>query len=184
MALSTVRRRTPLLALAVAAVALLAPASAQAQGCANTSVRPTHENLDAVRDAVLCLHNRERSSRGLPTLHESPRLRAAAVRHSDHMVDGRFFDHTSPGGSSMLDRIRATGYMSSARSWSVGENIAWGTGRLATAAEITESWMRSAGHRANILNGHFREIGIGIEIGVPTLRRPGATYTADFGFRR
>jgi uncharacterized protein YkwD len=179
------RHKGPLLAFALACVALLAPAGAQAQSCANTQLRPTHQNLDAVRQAVLCLHNRERSRHGLPGLRENAKLRGAAAQHSDHMVAARFFDHTSPGGGTMVDRIRHTGYMSSARGWSVGENIAWATGRLASASEITDQWMRSPGHRANILRGQFREIGIGIEIGVPVRgRRSGATYTADFGFRR
>ena len=178
------RRQTPLFALALTGAALLVPAGAQAQGCANANVRPAAGNLDEVRDAVLCLHNRERARRGLPSLRENAKLRTAAARHSDRMVDGRYFNHVSPGGSTMMDRIRATGYLSSVRAWSVGENIAWGTGRLATAEQITEGWMRSAGHRANILNGRFREIGIGVKLGVPTQSRGGATHTATFGFRR
>ena len=67
----------------------------------------------------------------------------------------------------MVDRIRRTGYTSGARGWALGENIAWGSGRLATAAQIHRSWMNSSGHRANILQRSFREIGIGIETGLP-----------------
>ena len=116
---------------------------------------------------MLCLHNAERARHGLPRLSENPRLRRAAARHAAHMVEARFFDHTTPAGSTMVDRIRRTGYTSGARGWSIGENIAWGTGRLATAAQIHRSWMSSPGHRANILQRSFREIGIGIETGVP-----------------
>ena len=103
------------------------------------------------------------------------------------MVDSRFFDHTSPGGTTMLDRIRRTGYTSGARGWSLGENIAWGSGRLATAAQIQRAWMKSPGHRANILQRSFRQIGIGIETGLPvrlSASQSGATYTTDFGYRR
>jgi uncharacterized protein YkwD len=184
---STPLRRVPSVAILLALAAMLAPAGAQAQGCANTHLRPTSANLDAVRSAVLCLHNAERARHGLPALRESARLRRAAVRHTSHMVDAHFFDHTTPGGATMLDRIRNTGYTSGARSWSLGENIAWGSGRLATAAQIQRSWMSSAGHRANILQRSFREIGIGIEPGVPvhlSASQSGATYTTDFGFRR
>ncbi len=177
------RTRAPLLALALLAAALLVPAGAQAQGCANTNLHPTSSNLDVVRDAVLCLHNRESERHGLPALRENARLRTAATRHSDRMVDAHFFDHVSPGGGTMIDRIRTTGYLASVSSWSVGENIAWGSGRLATAAEITDGWMRSPGHRANILNARFREIGIGVTSGLPTGGGHGATYTADFGYR-
>ena len=103
------------------------------------------------------------------------------------MVSERFFDHTAPSGVTMVDRIRRAGYTSGARAWGLGENIAWGSGRLATASQIHRSWMRSAGHRANILMRSFREIGIGIETGLPvrlSAAQSGATYTTDFGYRR
>ena len=180
-------RRTPLLAALLALVALLAPAAAQAETCANVNVKPTRANLEVVRAAVLCLHNAERVRHGLPRLSENPRLRRAAARHTAHMVQDRFFDHTTPAGSTMVDRIRRTGYTSGARGWSIGENIAWGSGSLATAAQIHRSWMNSPGHRANILQRSFREIGIGIESGLPvrlSAAQSGATYTTDFGFRR
>jgi uncharacterized protein YkwD len=194
---STVLRKGPGLAIALALAALLlmpaAPyarpaAKAKAsQGCANSGLRPTRANVELVRDAILCLHNRERVSRGLPRLRENPKLRRAAERHSTHMVSARFFDHTSPSGGTMVERVRRIGYTSRARSWSLGENIAWGSGRLATAQQIHRSWMNSSGHRANILRRSFREIGIGIETGLPvrlSAAQSGATYTADFGFRR
>ncbi len=199
MYLSNVVRKGPGLAIACVLVALVAPAASQArpatppkataaaESCANTDLKPTRANLELVRDAVLCLHNRERASHGLPKLKENPKLRRAAERHSSNMVDDRFFDHTSPSGSSMVDRIRRTGYTKHARAWALGENIAWGSGRLATAQQIHRSWMRSSGHRANILMRSFREIGIGIETGLPvrlSAAQSGATYTTDFGFRR
>jgi uncharacterized protein YkwD len=185
---TSIVRRTPLLAaLLIALVALLAPAAAQAQACANVNLKPTRANLEIVRSAVLCLHNAERARNRLPRLTENPRLRRAAARHTAHMLAARFFDHTTPAGTTMVDRIRRTGYTSGASGWKVGENIAWGTGRLATAAQIHRSWMNSPGHRANILQRSFREIGIGIETGVPvrvSAAQFGATYTADFGARR
>jgi uncharacterized protein YkwD len=192
---STVLRKGPGLAIVLALVALLAPAGAQARpeaktsqnGCANTNLKPTRANLELVRAAVLCLHNRERARHGLPRLRENPLLRRAAERHTDNMVSERFFDHTSPSGSTMVERIRRTGYTKRASSWALGENIAWGSGSFATAAQIHRSWMKSAGHRANILQRSFREIGIGIESGLPvrlSAAQSGATYTTDFGFRR
>ena len=192
---STALRKGPGLAIVLALVALLAPAGAQARpeaktsqnGCANTNLKPTRVNLELVRTAVLCLHNRERARHGLPRLRENPLLRRAAERHTDNMVSERFFDHTSPSGSTMVERIRRTGYTKRARSWALGENIAWGSGSLATAAQIHRSWMKSPGHRANILQRSFREIGIGIESGLPvrlSAAQSGATYTTDFGFRR
>ena len=174
-----------MLALLLVPVAPAAPATRQAP-CANADVMPGAANLATVRAAVLCLHNRERSARGLAPLRENANLRRAADGHSTAMVTARFFDHTSPAGTDMVDRILRTGYARN-QGWSLGENIAWGTGRLATAAEIARAWMASPGHRANILRREFREIGIGISIGVPVAnahRLAGATYTADFGVRR
>jgi uncharacterized protein YkwD len=178
------------LLLAACVVAVLPSAVADAakrrakQDCANIHVMPAAGNLAAVREAVLCLHNRERSAHGLPSLRENARLRRAAEGHSGDMVAQRYFAHDSLSGADMVERILRTGY-GRGRGWSLGENIAWGTGSLATAAEIQRAWMESPGHRANILRPQFREIGIGIALGAPVgSGGDGATYTADFGVRR
>ncbi len=63
------------------------------------------------------------------------------------------------------------------------ENIAWGSGRLETPRAIVRAWMRSRGHRANIL-GRFDEIGIGISNGTPRRGLDGATYATSFGYTR
>lgn len=181
------RRQAPLAAAVLASVALLAPAAAQAdETCQNTDVTPTAENVDQVRGAVLCLINHERASNGLSTLTENSKLRVSATRHTTNMVQSRFFEHTTPAGTTMVDRIRKAGYMRGADSWAVGENLAWGTGPLSTATQIQASWMRSPGHRANILRARYREIGIAIGLGVPvelSAAQLGATYTTNFGVR-
>jgi uncharacterized protein YkwD len=182
-----IARKGPGLAMLTALGALIAPAAAQARGCANVNLTPTRANVQVVRAAVLCLNNRERARHAMPALKENPRLRRAAARHAANMVGARFFGHTAPGGVTMLDRVRRAGYASGARAWSAGENIAWAAGRLATALQIHRIWMRSPGHRANILQRSFREIGIGVEVGVParlSASQSGATYTTDFGYRR
>ncbi|MGI8594384.1 MAG: CAP domain-containing protein [Solirubrobacteraceae bacterium] len=68
-----------------------------------------------------------------------------------------------------------------------GENIAWGGGKLGTPASIVRNWMKSRGHRANILNGAFKESGIGIAVGDPDSTVsgfPAATYTQVFATPR
>jgi uncharacterized protein YkwD len=175
-----------LLVLPAAGTAASGAAKAKrAQACANTELVPDAANVATVRAAVLCLHNRERSARGLAPLKEHAKLREAAEQHSVNMVARSFFSHDSPGGLDMAGRILGTGYARN-QGWSLGENIAWGTGDLATAAEIHRAWMRSPGHKSNILRRQFREIGIGIAIGAPVDSGglDGATYTADFGVRR
>lgn len=156
-----------------------APAQAPASACAGASAHVSHASSSAFRGATLCLINRERARRGLRRLRENGRLSAAAHRHSSAMVRHRYFAH-----GSFMSRIRRSGYLRSARSWTVGENIAWGSGGRGSPAAIVRAWMRSPGHRRNIL-GRFREVGIGIVAGAP-VRGLGdaATYTTDFGRRR
>jgi uncharacterized protein YkwD len=103
------------------------------------------------------------------------------------MVRHGFFGHVSPSGSTMSARIRHTNYLRGVRAWRVGENLAWGAGTAGTPARIVRAWMRSAGHRRNILDPSFREIGVGVAAGAP--RGAGAavaagTYATEFGARR
>jgi uncharacterized protein YkwD len=167
-----------------ARVALGTPPARAAQECANADVMPSADNVGVVRQAILCLHNELRAERGLPALRENARLRKAAVAHSVDMVSRGYFEHTAPGGVSMVDRIMAARYASRNVGWSLGENLAWGTGNLATPRMIMRAWMDSPGHRANVVKRAYREIGIGVVTGTPSAGGAGATYTADFGVIR
>jgi len=168
-----------------ARIALGASTPARAsQECANADLAPSAANVDTVRTAILCLHNQIRARRGLPLLKENARLRRAALAHSSDMVSRGFFEHTSPNGTSMVERIQAARYVSPRFGWALGENLAWGTGSLATPQAIMKAWMDSPGHRANVVKRAYREIGIGVVAGVPSDRDSGATYTADFGVIR
>jgi uncharacterized protein YkwD len=161
------------------------PAARIAQeSCQNADLQPAAGNLAAIRDAVLCLHNEIRARNDLPLLRENFRLRRAASGHSEDMVSRRYFDHTAPGGVTMTDRILRARYARSNQGWAFGENLAWGTGRLATARGVMQAWMDSPGHRANVLRRSYRELGIGVVTGIPSGGESGATYTADFGVRR
>jgi uncharacterized protein YkwD len=146
---------------------------------------PTREDLDRVRRATLCLINRERTSRGEVALRDDSRLEAAAQAHSESMAAGDYFDHVSPGGQTPLGRLRAFGYIYSSRlGYSIGENIAWGTGSLATPRSIVANWMASPEHRANILDGRFRDSAVGVAARAPASQahgQAGGIYTQDFG---
>jgi uncharacterized protein YkwD len=144
--------------------------------------------LADARATTLCLLNEERTSRGLRPLREHVALRSAAQSYAELMDEHNFFAHVSPGGSTMVDRLRrGTSYLRDGRSWVVGENLAWGAGGAETPARIVRAWMRSPGHRKNILNGRFRDIGIGITDGAPvtgvTAASDAATYVNNFGAR-
>jgi uncharacterized protein YkwD len=163
-----------------------APARARAatERCEFGDALPGQAALEDVQDATLCLMNAQRTARGLGRLRAQPLLAQAAARHARQMVRQRFFDHTSPGGSTMLSRIKSTTYLRDVVAWTVGENLAWGTGRRSSPRSILAGWMNSPGHRANILNGSFHEIGIGVAYGAPIRGgRRGATYATDFGAR-
>jgi uncharacterized protein YkwD len=97
------------------------------------------------------------------------------------MVRKGFFQH-----GNFVARILNTRYVTRRQAWSLGENIAWGTGSLGTPAQTVRAWMRSPGHRANILSRRFRDIGIGIALGAPAevhASAGAATYTTDFGVK-
>ena len=164
-----------------------ARARAASARCDDAAAMPAQASDDAVRDATLCLLNAERTARGLGKLRAEDTLERVAGRYARQMVRDQFFDHTSPGGSTMVSRIKATTYLRGVTSWSVGENLAWGSGPLATPKATVQAWMHSAGHRANILDRDFSEVGIGIADGAPVALGGdggGATYVTDFGRRR
>jgi uncharacterized protein YkwD len=161
------------------------PAKAHAaQECADADLEATSSNLGRVRAAVLCLHNKIRAEHDLPALRENKRLRKAALGHSKDMVGDRFFEHTTPEGVTMVDRILKAKYVREDEGWILGENLAWGTGSLGTPRGAVDAWMDSPGHRANLLKPGYREMGVGVAIGVPVSDAAGATYTVDFGARR
>jgi uncharacterized protein YkwD len=173
-------------AQAGAAEAPARAARAAAAACPAATATPDRASRPVVVDATFCLINRERARRGLPRLREDGRLARSAQRYSSEMAVRNFFGHVSPAGTTLTTRLRAAGYLAGVRAYRIGENIAWGAGPDATAHETVQGWMRSPGHRANILGRGFREVGVGVAPGAPvTLRAavPAATYTTHFGAR-
>jgi uncharacterized protein YkwD len=161
-----------------------APKAQVAQECANADLEATQDNLPQIRAAILCLHNQVRAENDLPALRENKKLRKAALGHSRHMVKDDFFEHTTPEGVTMVDRILRAKYVREDQGWALGENLAWGTGSYGTPRGAVEAWMDSPGHRANILKRSFRDMGVGVVLGVPVSDAAGTTYTVDFGVRR
>lgn len=103
---------------------------------------------------VLRLVNAERSKAGLSSLTLSDKLTAVANEKARDMAENNYFSHTSPTYGSPFQMLQQYGI--SYRT--AGENIAAGQ---RTPAEVMNSWMNSSGHRANILNSAYTEIGIG-----------------------
>ncbi|HYM58654.1 MAG TPA: CAP domain-containing protein [Solirubrobacteraceae bacterium] len=148
--------------------------------CPGADLLPDARNLVGAATSTLCLLNGERADRGLVALRVEAELQRAALGHAGDMVEHRFFSHTGLNGSQVIDRIRATGYLSGSAEWAVGENLAWGTGALGTPRAIVTAWMGSAGHRDNVLRAGYRGIGLGLVAGNPS-DGTGATYAAEFG---
>jgi uncharacterized protein YkwD len=150
--------------------------------CAGPTVAPAAGSLPAISATTLCLLNGERADHGLAPLTTNAKLAAAATAYAQDLVAGSYFSHTGRDGSGVLDRIQRSGYLPPDAGWVLGENLAWGTGSLATPGAIMQAWMNSPGHRDNILNADYREIGIGIVIGNPAAPDGlGATYATEFG---
>lgn len=122
-----------------------------------------------LEDAVTQLVNDHRRKAGLRPLRANERLRAAARQHSEAMARRGFFSHVDPDGFSAFDRMLLAGYESPG-----AENIARGQDR---PESVLHGWLNSAGHRANILNGEFRTIGVGVY-----LAAGGPWWTQNFGY--
>jgi uncharacterized protein YkwD len=156
-----------------------------ATSCENTGLMPEPGNLALVREAVLCLINRERAQNGESPLRINPQLEQAAEGHSHELVTADYFAHVSPSGKTPVDRIRELGYIPGPSvGYVIGENLAWGTYGLATPTSIVAAWIASPGHLANILESQYTETGIGITPQVPGSLgngAPGATYAQEFG---
>ncbi len=110
--------------------------------------------LTPLEAEVVQLTNEARAQYNCPALNVSPELTLAARAHSQDMADHDYFDHKGSDGSQPGDRMKAEGYM-----WRIAaENILAGSN---DAQAIVDFWMNSDGHRANILNCGYKDIGVG-----------------------
>jgi len=136
-------------------------------------------NAGASESEVFDLVNQEREAAGVNPLSWSDALYEMAKAHSNDMCDRGFFSHVNPEGEDPSARGQA-GHAGSytftpcvpSPFYGVAENIAMG---YSTAAQVMEGWMNSPGHRANILNGGYTHIGVGVCDGC------GKHWTQNFG---
>jgi uncharacterized protein YkwD len=163
-----------LLALAVTAVPVVGAGQSNAQ------------RLTGVESQIVREINRVRAAAGLRPLTVSPTLRTVAFGHSRTMLQGGFFDHTSPDGTSATERIGRTYRERPNRTWAVGE-VLYSTSGGMTAREAVTRWLASPGHRGILLSAQWREVGIGVArsplAGGAFHNLPAVVATADFGAR-
>ena len=114
------------------------------------------EENNSVEMQVVELVNEYRASYGLQPLTYSAELSDGARLKSQDMSDNGYFDHNSPTYGTPYQMMRSLGISYQ----SAGENIAKG---YRTAEAVVTAWMNSEGHRANILNANYTEIGVGYE---------------------
>ena len=143
--------------VAVLAVALLS-VFVGAGGAATTPAR-TFVAAEALESGVLAELNGIRRRHGLAPLRLSKPLSAAAAAHSRAMGTYGFFAHDSRDGSEFWERVQRFYGPEGYTTWAVGENLLWSAGSL-TAAAALRLWLKSPGHRRNILTSRWREIGL------------------------
>lgn len=125
---------------------------------AYTIYLPIIHRTPTFEEQLIDLLNAERTQRGLSTLGTDTLLVQVAEAHSQDMVNRNFFSHTNPDGQDPGDRLDNAGYK-----WlTYGENIGGG---YTSPQAMFNAWMNSSGHRANLLNPNFTEIGIGYVTG-------------------
>jgi uncharacterized protein YkwD len=137
-----------------------ASAPAKLRTAAAAAARPVASGLEGQENEVIRLVNAERDKAGCGSVRLDSRLRTAIRLHVRELGShgDLYISHVSDDGRTFTDRARAQGYDDAG-----GENVARGQ---RDAADVMNSWMNSAGHRANILNCGFKAIGVGATKGV------------------
>lgn len=178
-------KRIKRLATLGALLALASPSAALAagrkHGCRDVHVLPSRANTAKIARSTLCLIDGVRRRRHLRPLRANRTLWSIATGQSHDMVLGHYFGDDSLSGRTPFARVRASAYGRRGNRLTVGQNIAWGTGREATAARIVHSWMVSAPHRAILLDPAYSDAGVGVGAGAPRYGASGraGVYTID-----
>ena len=156
--------------------ALLAPS-----GVCGAAADQLSLDLAVAEQAMACLTNYARSQSGLAPLQRNPVLDDAGRAKLAADLSCAEFSHT-PCGKPFTAVFAA--YVQGATSYALGENIAWGTGSYGTPRQTMSGWLHSTGHRENILNADYRELGIGYLSNQTFQGYPGASlWSQEFGAR-
>lgn len=167
------------LALTLGLMARSGVPPAVAGGCANANAEPNEATAAQFKDAIICLVQQERTSRGKPQLHVNHKLNKVAKNHTKVMLDKDCFDHECSGESSLTRRLRNVGYIRG-ENWSYSENIGFDH----TPNEMIDAMMGDSHHRGNILSNKWEDIGGAAGKGSPRASDPESffvTYTIEFG---
>ncbi len=171
--------------LSVLAVLALLSVGASGATAAGTPARALTA-ANQLETQVLAELNAIRKEHGLVPLRLSRSLSTAADAHSRAMGTFGFFAHSSRDGSAFWKRVQRYYGPDGHSSWAVGENLLWSTTGI-DASRALKLWMGSPGHRKNILEARWREIGLSA-VSVPAAPgvfsgRDVVIITTDFGVR-
>lgn len=112
------------------------------------------------KDEIIKITNQYRQQNNLLPLKENELLSKAAIQKIDDMLEKQYFDHISPEGKDVSDLLENVQY----KYIVAGENLA--LGYFESSKDLVDAWMASPGHRENILNSKFKEIGVAQKIGM------------------
>jgi uncharacterized protein YkwD len=172
---------------AALALVLMAPATAKARvrACANAYLHPTAGDQHALAVATLCLVNRLRAGFHMRPLRPNPALAHLASHEARQLVTQNYFADVSPSGQKPSAMLAHTPYPRRSSSYSLGQNLAWGTEAGASPTSVVNAWMNSPPHRAIMLDSSYRDVGVAVLAAVPAVESglPGGTYAMEFGAR-
>jgi uncharacterized protein YkwD len=126
-----------------------------------SELQPASLNISELEDRAFEAVNLQRRANGLRPLTHAPDLSAIAREHSRDMIARHYFAHRSPEGADLRTRFARHGINRWRR---IAENIAYNLGYSDPVAAALEGWMRSHGHRQNILDPRLVESGIGVAV--------------------
>jgi uncharacterized protein YkwD len=184
--------RRLILSLALALAAALSPGASRASadptssllapsGVCGPAADQLNLDLSAAQKTMLCLTNYARAHSGLKRLVGNAMLNQAGEAKLNADVSCGEFTHTPC--SKPFDVVFAA-YLTGARSYALGENIAWGTGSFATPRQTMNAWLHSSEHLQNILSPAFHQLGIGYLAGQTFQGMTGATlWSQEFATR-
>ncbi len=125
---------------------------------ANKTIRVEDSSLSI--NGIVSFTNKERTKKQLPALKNNQPLNKSAEKKLQDMFSNQYFEHQSPTGVSVSDLVRNADYQYIV----VGENLA--LGNFGGDQQVVTAWMNSPGHRANIMDPRFQEIGVAVGKGL------------------
>ena len=135
---------------------------------------PASAALTRGETSLLIAMNKARAAYGLRPLHPDATLSRAARSHSLDMLRHNYFSHGA--FAARMNAFHAAGP-------AVGENLAWGSGSLGSAAHVVEMWLASPEHRANLLRPGFTRVGLATPVGTFAGSSDVTVVRADSGGR-